>query len=746
MSADRKGCILVSRNDLFGARMLPFMNALRIGHDYGLPVKIYWPTLASMDTNIGEHTDIFSAEFIAKHFISHEEFNDLNKDAIGLTQMRKTPATEIVQMVRDGSVMALNGVQTALCLGGEDEALVAQSYRATLDRISFTDVTKANIDRIHAATKGQEFLAYHVRHGDVTTTYRAKNKPWPNKFIPNAFYVQHFNEHVKKTGKRAMLFGDLQPSLDWLCEQCPDLIQISDVIEFGKLGSLQRDFLELYAMSRAVKIVGPNNSGFSQLASSLGGVEFCDIVTDLTPNDSELAFDEMSKLIASAPEQFSSNGEIAQNLAHLGPYLLESNRALQAADLISREIKRGNTITYLFPMLARCYLQIEAHQDVLETRNRSLSEPMFDPLSIADLDAMAAKAAFSLGDSHEACRLLTLALFQTPYARHVRDVFKLLDRKSLLTSRNCFPIDRDLMRIITPNNQVFHPVFFAWEWRHSLISDFQRPLTHAGAADLLSKQIDQAFRGETRTDDLQASFKSFQSLLLMGRGHTEKALELSMDAIDMAPKNQFVLKRHIQNLLYTRTYDIALRFAQELVALEPKVPAYRNLLGDCLVGLKKRHKAIAAFEPLHVGRPHFPSGVARHAGFLVTTKRPDAAVNLLDRFLPELRWPDMYLELQTAARLANGTQNHLLPFLLNLEKEGFQSRKVSHLIAKIKRANGDPKGALPHAELALRYSPNLIKFKEVLAHIYVDLGRMDKARPLYDQMPDGMKKRFKSFS
>jgi len=631
-------------------------------------------------------------------------------------------------------------------LGGEDQALVAQSYRATLDRISFTDVTKANIDRIHAVTKRQEFLAYHVRHGDVTTTYRAKNKPWPNKFIPNAFYVQHFNKHVKKTGKKALLFGDLQPSLDWLSGQCPDLIQISDVIEFGDLGSLQRDFLELYAMSRAVKIVGPSNSGFSQLAASLGGVEFCDIATDLTPHDREIAFDSMSKMIASTPEQFSSNGEIAQNLAHLVPHLLETNRAEQAADLVSNEIKRGNTITYLFPFLALCYLQADAPHGVFDVRKRSLSEPMFDPLSIADLDAMAAKAAFSLGDEAESCRLLTLALFQTPYARHVREAFKLLDSKSLLNSQNCFPIDRDLMRIITPHNQIFHPVFFAWEWRHSLISDFQRPLTHAGAADLLSKQIDKAFRGETRSNELQASFNSFQSLLLMGRGHTDEALELSMDAMDSAPDNQFVLKRHVQNLLSTRTYDIALRFAQQLVALEPDVPAYQTLLGDCLVGLKKRKKAIAIFEPLHTGLPHFPSSSAKLANMLVVAKRPVDAVKLLDRVLPELRWPDMHLEVQTAARLANGTQNEILPFLLGLEKEGFQSRKISHLIANIKRANGDPAGALPHAELALRYSPNLIKFKEVLAHIYVDLGRIEDARPLYDQMPPGMKKRFKAFS
>ncbi|MCG8239822.1 hypothetical protein, partial [Tenacibaculum finnmarkense] len=85
------GCLLVSRNDLFGARMLPFINALRIGHDYNLPVKIFWPVNGGDSTNIGQYKQVFSTEFLNKHFIQIDAFQALNKQAVSLTQMHRTP-------------------------------------------------------------------------------------------------------------------------------------------------------------------------------------------------------------------------------------------------------------------------------------------------------------------------------------------------------------------------------------------------------------------------------------------------------------------------------------------------------------------------------------------------------------------------------------------------------------------------------------------------------------------------------
>jgi Flp pilus assembly protein TadD len=723
--------------------MLPFINALRMGHDYDLPVKIYWPVHAAAGTNIGEHVDVFSAEFIDRHFISKAEFDALSKAAVGLSQIRLQPANEIVKSVRSGAVMALDGGQSVMALGSEDQAFVLQSYQKTLDRISFTPVINDNIAKINAITKSQDILAYHVRHGDVTTTYRTKNKPWPNKFVPSEFYVQHFMTGKTGSDAQALLFGDFEPSLDWLCKQCPELIRIGDVIDFGALGSLQRDFLELYAMSRADKIVGPRTSGFSQLAARLGGVEFKDIMKEMRPRDYATAFEALYKRIDETPTDLSSKGEIGQCMAHLIPFLMRKEQSARAEHLLDQEIKRGNIIAFLYPLLAKVLIAQEKFQQVLDLRTDSLDQPLFDPLSVAELDAYASQAAVHMGNVQEATRLLCMAVYQTPYSPQAKIAYDLLKQKDLLCDDNFYPIDRQLMEVLAPKGVEFHPVFFAWEWRFSLISNFQRPLTHAGAADLLIKNMDKAFASSDRSERLSSSYKSFKSRVLMGLGHTEDALSLSISAVDEAPDDSFVVKRHVQNLIQNRNYDIALRFAKHLVKLKPSVPLYQSLLAECHVGLRQRQQAVKQYAAVWSDDIRFPGSTLLHATTLIQTGSANQAGKLMDQVLPEARWPDQFLDIHTSAKIKTGEHSQLLPLLQSLANEARNFRKVSHLLAKIKSANGDLQEAISDAELAVEYSPSLGKYKLLLAKLYQEAGRESDAQSVISQLPAPMQKRFK---
>jgi tetratricopeptide (TPR) repeat protein len=736
------GCLLVSRNDLFGARMLPFMNALRIGHDYDLPVKIFWPVAGGENTNIGEYTQVFGESFLNKHFIQADEFQELTKQAIGLPQMRLTSVTEIVQMIRSGSVMALNGGNVAMALGGEDEQKVNESYRATLDRISFAPLISENIKKIKLATQGKSFLAYHVRHGDVTNSYRAKNKPWPNKFIPSEFFVQHFEKHSEGNDANALVFGDFSPSLDWICAQCSGLQQIGNVIDFSNLGSLQRDFLELYAMSRAEQIIGPKNSGFSQLAASLGGIELKDIMKSLSSKDYRIAFSKLFKRITNAPETFSSKGEIGQCLAHLGPQMMRIGQTTKLVKVLKDEMQRGNNISFLFPLLARAQFTVKNYAEVLDTRKQSLTEPLFDPISVAELDAFAAQSAFHLGDTTEATRLLAIAVFHTPYAKEVRRAFALLDQANFLNDTDFYPTDRILMKLLQNDPDKFNPAHFAWEWRNSLISNFQRPLTFGGAANLYIKKMDTAIKGKKLDNREQARFNSFKSLVLMGLGLVDDALTLSIQAMDLAAKDPFVLKRHVQNLLLNRDFDLALRYARDLVKDHPDIPMYRMLLADCYFGKRKRVKAIDLYNGVNENDLRFLGGTLRHGGALNALDRSNEALNLLTPILPEVRWTDQYLDILTTTKLNQGTQQELLPFLEKLSDESYTVRKVSHMLARIKLANRDFEGAEKDAKRAIAYAPNIFRFHEHLARIYLAQDRQSDAMDIIQNLPTPMQKRF----
>lgn len=327
----------------------------------------------------------FLVKILSTSTSSHQEFQQLSKQAIALAQVKSSPASKIADMVHRGSILVLHSNQTAMTLTGEKAQDAYESYRATLDRITFTPAVANNIEKIEHLTQGQKSLDYHVRHGDVTTSYRAEDRPWVNKFIPCEFFIQHFEKNGRHQNAKALLFGDFKPSLDWLCDQCPNLILIADVINLQELGSLQCDFLELYAMSRAETIVGPRSSGFSQLAASLGGVNFRDIMKDMGLSDYDLAFAKLYAHINDDPESFFSFGETTQCLAHLVPYLIKNNESRKAADLLAKEIEPGNQIAYLFALWADACIQIGDLDVVMEIRERSLRVPMFDASAIGTL-------------------------------------------------------------------------------------------------------------------------------------------------------------------------------------------------------------------------------------------------------------------------------------------------------------------------------------------------------------------------
>jgi predicted Zn-dependent protease len=298
------------------------------------------------------------------------------------------------------------------------------------------------------------------------------------------------------------------------------------------------------------------------------------------------------------------------------------------------------------------------------------------------------------------------------------------------------------MQVLQPGLSAFQPIFFAWEWRHSLISNFQRPLTHAGAADRLLTKITKVFEKAPRSAELVASFASFKSLVRMGQGFEEEALILSMGAVDAAPDNLHILRRHIQNLIHARKPHAAQAFCEKLCAIAPDVRIYKALLGTVYLNQKKRKKAMDVIAQSQIGKITFPAITLRQANGFLAIKQPESAEVLLDHVLPEIRWPDQFLDVQTTTKIELGKQNDIMAMLLSLQNDAGAVRNVSHLIAKVRRANNDLVGAAKDAKFAVEYGPKLGQYKALLATIYREMGREADADALIAQLPPMMQKRF----
>lgn len=228
----------------------------------------------------------------------------------------------------------------------------------------------------------------------------------------------------------------------------------------------------------------------------------------------------------------------------------------------------------------------------------------------------------------------------------------------------------------------------------------------------------------------------------MGLGKVDEALNLSMDAVEKASENPHVLRRHVQNLIRTRAYHAALPICQTLCQMAPDVPIYKILLGEVHFGLKQPKKAISAIAESQIGGIKYAAITLRQANGFLVMKHPKMAEELLGRVLPEIRWPDQFLDAQTAAKIRVGRQDELMPMLLKLQKDAGAARNVSHLIAKILHANGNLEGAAKNAAFAVEFGPDLGQYKVLLATIYRELGREEDASELIAQLPPMMQKRF----
>lgn len=746
MNEHTTGCILVSQNDLFGGRMLPIVSALRIGNDYDIPVKVFWPIPKVGDYNISEYKEVFGADFLKKHFITADEYKTLSRSAVAIGLLSSQTGHELAEKVNNGQILAMGMTSGITVLKGEVSEEIAHKYRTTMADIQYTPEVVNYITKIDRVINGKQALAYHVRHGDVTTTYRPRNKPWPNKFVPCEVYAEHMKLNGGATDAPVILFGDFPQSLDWIKAKYPPLLFLKDLITIEDVGSLQLDFLDLYAMSQCSKIIAPEMSGFSRLAANIGGSRFLDIMEDLPEANMDKALAALLGRIEVSPESFSSDAEIAQCLAHLAPHYVLAGKSDQVSAVLKKELDRGNTTAFLFGLAAKIYSDAGDTEQVFDIREKSRLAPVYGLNVLAEVDAIAGLAAVHTEDNERAVQMLSIAVYAHPGARGVATLFDKLATENLCPEGAFYPYDSDLMKALGPKMLQGRAAprwdyrMFAWEWRAFLSGTFGRMLTHAGAANTLSLSLEGIQNDDTVSSRLRVSAKSFQSLILTEDKDFERAFQYSSEAVGEFPDDPMILQRHVLYLRSQRQYDQALEYVQHLVELKPDTPVYHGLQGDILTMLRRPEEAAEAFAYVRDSATEYPGFSLRHAQVLRQLKRLDEARAVLQKSLTETGWTDAFLAAHVGISLQLGNSGELLPLLEELATEGKEVRRVHHLIAQIKQRQGDIDGAVIAAERALAYIPNANQYKVLLAEIYAKMQRIDEALTLIETLPDSPNK------
>ncbi|WP_299911803.1 hypothetical protein [uncultured Paracoccus sp.] len=700
--------ILMSRNDGLGARLIPLLSALRLARLTGAKLRVYWPS-QDQRTNVSQFSCLFAPEFSETYFIPETEFRARRVSVIPAHRFQQLTFEAFVQQADPASDYFIEEATGPIALLGEDPGEVARGYRAAMGLITFTDRVKEVMARIDAAFAGRQVTAYHIRHGDVTSSYRARGKAWPNKYVPPEIYLEHMRQSGVGQDRPALLISDTPASIDWLVERQPGAMRLSDLIQLEDLDSLQFDFLELYAMSRAALIVAPEMSGFSRVAAAIGAVPIADVGQSLTDEAMEQAMVAMQARLEEEPESFLNDGEIAQATVHLRRWLDRQDRAGDLSDMLDRQLDQGNTVPLLYRMRGEDAYRAGEIATLAETGRQARDAMIPLPHVLSEIDTMQALLHLRAGEAEAATPLLRRALYAWPMQAYAAEAVRLWLLADPRPSAPLYPFDPLVLDLIAlsrgePQKRV-EMRSLVWETRHFLSNTFRGPLTAASAdAELREKVLAVEAQDGIRGTAAERTLKSFRSQIELEGPDPESALALSGEMAHDAPlaENRWPAQRFALNLLHMRKYQRARYWFARLAKEWPDEPVYAGLLASTIMREGENEVALTQFERANpTGTMPYPVFIPKHVQLLDRLKRDEESEALYDRLLVETGWAEMHLTAVVRRALRQDRPFPHLDRLTRLADEAGPHRAAGALVAQLLFREGRTDEARARAQAAL---------------------------------------------
>ena len=190
----------------------------------------------------------------------------------------------------------------------------------------------------------------------------------------------------------------MAPTLAHYTAAFPGLRTINDIVDLDNLTEAQRDFIELYAMSRCAKIIAPDRSAFSSTAAELGHAVKRAVNEDMTDEMSDAAHERLIARLRDRPDSFSGDGEIGQSLAHIGPWLEKRERWEEAARLFGGHVARGLNIAFIYPDAMRYQHRANDVDGALATAGHMFDRYVYHVRYFVDAEMQHGYAHFRAGD------------------------------------------------------------------------------------------------------------------------------------------------------------------------------------------------------------------------------------------------------------------------------------------------------------------------------------------------------------
>jgi len=583
------GTLLSFRNDRMGARLMTLMNTIRIAQDYEIPYAFAWKMDGRTSEELLQPTQIFDEGYFETHYIPIEPFREAAREASDLQLLADdSTAADLHAKVAAGTPL-LCQASNLLVLPWEDAADVAPRYAAAIHALKFSpEVTQAMafVDE----TLADSGTAFHIRRGDIIYDPITSNQLWSNKYIPREFYEVLAKRLISSPEARILVFSDEPEEIARLKALSPQILGAEDVVP-ATLTLAQRDFIELYAMSRCGAIYGPPNSGFSMTAGLMGNRTVQDVRDVMTDEERDAALDLLVNRLRDDPDYFLSDGDIGQSLPFAVDHLNRTKRSKTALAILEGYQARGFHKVYFFRLLMRQKLIAGTYAESAQVLS-ALADAQLDPAipgrlegHWAEASRLAAIAFAHSGNQKAATRQIALALSYAPTNRITQMTLTQMCAAGLVDPAD-FPIPFD-PAASRPVPQQMVAIAIAREGHTALVPPGYNQPQWVMPTDLiahdwhpfLGKTLGRGFGQPEQTarsaDLFETQFarhidpvvvKSVQALYAHVAGDYDAALALLDTALETNPDNPLWIKRAAMSRLARDPEDPTAGLMLELAA------------------------------------------------------------------------------------------------------------------------------------------------------------------------------------
>ncbi|WP_170764459.1 hypothetical protein [Ruegeria lacuscaerulensis] len=556
-----KGVFIGQRRDRLGARLLMMLTCIRLAEDFDTTYRVNWFPKGNDAPELDHPQELFAPDWMDAQFLSAEGFEALSQKALPIWtfQSDKTPDRLIAHLNSGRSVLVEEGFEV-LAFPWEDIESIRPTYRDFIHRIGFTQEIRAIMDRADARLSGQGVSAYHIRRGDILNGLPWKHTTWPAKIEPEELYEAHLE---KNAGHTAIMFSDQPELITRFQKRFPQLLQMSDIADVSGMTRAQRDFLELYTMSRADQVIAPVISAFSMAAARISGQQrkvFRDVLSEY---DIQRANEHVIQRLKGGPACFLNISEAshiyAKALFHMFQFGSE-DRSQEALDLADPLLKAGSDNAFLPLLQALNLFYLGRWHDSLALTEDALKNDNLWPEDYAVLCALRCAVLGRLKKRWRAAKSFNQAFWAKPLRPDV-----------VVLGSRAFYRDQLALRLLPPTD---------WSLQKSLRRpwfNFNSHVAQRKALIRLPCNFDMVLLdwSDLALDQKAKRLFGSSSRLEMLAGGLERAAEISIE--DPRRKSlAAVLQTHLGGLSRSEAIGIS----RKVVSERPDNPLYHKRLAE----------------------------------------------------------------------------------------------------------------------------------------------------------------------